>query len=290
MNLQRFAGPNEPDNEGFLKLFEVDVPTDEFGNEIPKEETPETKVEPIAEPEKVPEVVPEPETQVEPTPEPEKKVQTPEENSKFAEMRRQKQVQEQADKLAKERLENSPEYKVAKTLADQYGMTTEQLLEKMQEALVQKQAKEQGVPVEIIQQINAEKQARQELEQRLNQTEFTNWMSQMDQQKAELKAKYSVLTDDDLTDAVHYQLTELKNTKLPLEKAVFALHGAKITAEIQRVAKQEALAEISGRKQSPLAPQQGATANDSSVAQLTAEEHYVAKKMGMTPEEYAKYK
>jgi phage I-like protein len=83
-------------------------------------------------------------------------------------------------------------------------------------------------------------------------------------------------------------LNDLKRTDLPLENAVFALHGAKILGGLKNTAKNEALAEVSGRKKSPLPVKGGKSQNDT--VSLSDEERYVAKKLGLTDKEYSKWK
>lgn len=296
MNLQMFAGLE--DDKDLFNLFDVDDPVDDFGEPIPddskqeQEPEPEQKLEPEQkpEPESESEQKPEPEIKQEDKPQqdqpkPEKRVQTPEENARFAEMRRQRQAEERA----KELLKQTPEYQLAQLLAQQYGMTPEQLLAKVQEAVLQRQAQQMGVPIEVLKQIEEERRARQELEKRLVQTEFQNWYSQKQAEMAQLKSKFSgVLTDEDLQSALMYQLETLKNPNLPLEQVVYAVHGGKITEHLRKIAKQEALAEISGRKQGPL-PLQSAKSAPADYG-LTEEEKYVARKLGLTEAEYAKFK
>lgn len=298
MNLQMFAGLE--DDKDLFNLFDVDDPVDDFGEPIPDDDKQEQEQEPESEQTPEPEQKPEPESEQEPEPEvnqedkpqqdqpkpkPEKRVQTPEENARFAEMRRQKQAEERA----KELLKQTPEYQLAQFLAQQYGMTPDQLLAKVQEAVLQRQAQQMGVPIEVLKQIEEERRARQELEQRLAQTEFQSWYSQKQAEMAQLKSRFSgVLTDEDLQSAVMYQLETLKNPDLPLEQVVYAVHGGKIAEHLRKIAKQEALAEISGRKQGPLPPQSAKSAPAD--YGLTEEEKYVARKLGLTEAEYAKFK
>lgn len=292
MNLQMFAGLE--DEKDLFNLFDVDNPVDDFGEPIPddskQEPEPEQKPESEQKPEPESEQKPEPEIEQEDKPQqdqpkPEKRVQTPEENARFAEMRRQKQAEERA----KELLKQTPEYQLAQFLAQQYGMTPDQLLTKVQEAVLQRQAQQMGVPIEVLKQIEEERRARQELEQRLVQTEFQSWYSQKQAEMAQLKSKFSgVLTDEDLQSALVYQLETLKNPNLPLEQVVYAVHGGKIAEHLRKIAKQEALAEISGRKQGPLPPQSAKSAPAD--CGLTEEEKYVARKLGLTEAEYAKFK
>lgn len=223
--------------------------------------------------------------QAEPAPvKPGKRVQTPEENARFAEMRRQRQLQERVEQELKKR----PEYQIAQMLSEVYGMPVEQLQQKLQEAILERKAKEQGIPVEVMKQIEAERKARMELEQRVLKSEFENWYNQKKAEAAQLKEQYKFLTDDDVNEAINYMLNDLKTVNMPLAQAVFALHGQKILAELQKSVKQEVLAEISGRKPGPL-PNQG-SGKPQPAATLTEEERYFARKLGMTDEEYIKWR
>lgn len=242
---------------------------DEFGEPIP----PEVDNPPVEE-----QAQAEPQQQSEPAT-PGKRVQTPEENARFAEMRRRKQ--------AEEYLKQTPHYQIAEALAKQYGVSVEQFNQKLQEALLQRQAQQTGVPVQVLQQIEQERQARQQLEQRVVQTEFKNWMQEKMMEAQALRQQYPFLTDQDIQSALQYMLTELKNTKIPLSQAVMALHGEKIATELRKSAQQEALAQISGRKNGTLPPQGG---KSTPTPVLTEEERYVARMFGMTDEEYAKYR
>lgn len=289
-NDEMFSTPN---SDGIY-----DVPADEmdeYGEPIPAEvdENPDESAgaqatasnTATAEPGEDPET---PSVDTEQTPaDPVKRAQTPEENARFAEMRRQKELQEKIEREAQARLQSSPEYQMAQLLASQYGMPVDQLYTKMQEAMLQKQAQERGVPVEVLKQIEQEKQARVQLEQRLNRSEFDVWYRDRQAEAASLKTQYAFLSDSDINSAINYMLSDLGTTKMPLSQAVFALYGDKITTELRKAAKQEALAEVSGRKQGPLGPQ-GSKATPAPT--LTAEERYFARKMGVSDEDYIKYR
>lgn len=210
---------------------------------------------------------------------PEKKVQSKEENAKFAEQRRQAQLQKQ--------LQESPEYKLAQRLANRYGVTVEQALQQLEEAEMQSQAEKEGVPVEVL-------KRQRELEQRIEQQElefkriqFESWQRRVDSEKEAVKKDMAFLSDEDIDQAVVYMLDKVKNPDLPLEEAVYAVHGKKIAQSLRDQAKQDALAEISGRTKSPLAPQGGKPNPTNS---LTTEEKYVARQMGISEKDYLKYK
>lgn len=212
---------------------------------------------------------------------PAKRVQTPEENAYFAEMRRRQQ--------AMKYLKDTPEYKLSHLLSQQYGMSVEDLHKKVEEAVLQRQAQQSGVPVEVLKRIEEEKKARQELERRLAETEFKSWYQERMAEAAAVKQQFPMLTDEDIQAALSYMLTELKSTRIPLAQAVFALHGDKIVNELRKSAQQEALAQVSGRKPGPL-PSQSGGGKSSPAAMLTEEERYFARLYGMSDEEYVKWR
>lgn len=209
-----------------------------------------------------------------------KPVQSPEENARFAEQRRQRQLQQM--------LENMPEYQLAKQLSDLYGLTPEQLLEKVKEEQIRKQAKEQNVPIEFLREQQRIKEENMRTHQELMELKVKLWKSEMDRQSADIKKQYPVLSDEDIQQARLYILETLRNPDIPLEQAVFALHGKKIAESIKNLSKQDALAEVSGRKRNSVVNTPTGKSNKAVV--LTDEERYFAKQFGMTEEEYAKYK
>lgn len=243
-------------------LPEVD---EDYEDEIETEEEPQVEEESVEE-----ESPSDPETT--------KPQQTAEENAKFAEQRRQRQLDEQ--------LKQTAEYKLAKQLEELYGMPVDELAKQIEESKLQEQAKSQNIPVEYL-------RRQQELEQRLaaqeaevNAQKFQAWDSRMSLEEQSLKNTYSMLTEQDFLDA-RMHLLESGRVNEPLERAVKYLHSEKImTAQIEK-AKQDWLAEQSGRKQSPVAVKGG---KPKQIGSLTAEESAMAKAMGISEEDYLKYK
>lgn len=213
--------------------------------------------------------------------------QTPEQNAYYAEQRRQKLVEERVQQELERVRQQSPEFQMAQMLSKMYGMPVESLYEQMQEAMIAKAAEEQGVPVEIMRQLSEYEQSQKTLQDRLNQMEFISWKSRVDKESENLSQQFPMLTKDELDEAKYYLLETLQNPEFPLQQAVFALHGDKITSSLKEAAKQEALAEISGRKKGGLPPQSMKT---SDIVSLTDEERYVAKMMGISEADYIKYK
>jgi hypothetical protein len=229
---------------------------------------------------------PEPETKEETDPE-DKPAQTAEENAKFAETRRQQQLDERLKQEREKWAQESPEAQIAKMLAQRYNVTPEQMLEQLREQELTSQAEKQGVPVEVLKQIEQERKERERIQQELNQMQFENWKNRVESEKSRIKGEYPMLTDEDMNASVQYMLETMQNPNASLEDVVYAVHGKKIAQSLRDQAKQEALAEISGRAKSPLAPQGG---KPNPTVQLTAEEKYVAKQMGVSEKDYLKYK
>lgn len=288
LNLQLFAGEDEDfisfddDNAESVGPIEDFFTDDDDGDDVPEDTVDDSEEseepEPEPEPEKDEE---EPDDQEDvQNQDDQKPVQSPEENARFAEQRRQRQLQQM--------LENMPEYQLAKQLSDLYGLPPEQLLEKVKEEQIRKQAKEQNVPIEFLREQQRIKEENMRTHQELMELKVQLWKSEMDRQSADIKKQYPVLSDEDIQQARLYILETLKNPDIPLEQAVFALHGKKIAEGIKNLSKQDALAEVSGRKRNSVVNTPTGKSNKAVV--LTDEERYFAKQFGMTEEEYAKYK
>lgn len=284
--LQQFA--ESIDENGFIDFGEdddddgVDFDFDNLGEDSdedddsgePADKQPENESEP--EPEK--------KEEPEPEPEPEKKPeQSAEENAKFAEMRRQKQAEERAQAA----LKDTPEYKLAQSLADMYGVDVPTMLQRIEDAKIAKQAETQGKTVEQVKAENAEKQRVQALEDEVYTLKFQAWSQSKALEIADLKTKYPMLSDDDFEEAKTYMLGTLRDPIGSISRAVFALHGEKILSAQADQAKTEALAEVSGRKKGPMAPQGRAP---SATETLSEQERYFAKQMGISEADYLKYK
>ena len=283
---QKGKGGNKMSIEKWLEQYGSEESLNEYGEqqeaetqEVEPEEVQSEDSEPDAE--EVQDDVEEEEEVEEPTPQPK---QSREENARFAEMRRQQQLEQ----LAQEKLKQSKEYQTTQLLAEMYGIPQEELYDKLYEAKLQKEAQAQNVPVEYLREREELRKQQQQLQDQLHTLMFQQWQARVESEKANLKSQFNMLSDDDLESAAYYMLNDLKRTDLPLENAVFALHGAKILGGLKNTAKNEALAEVSGRKKSPLATKNGSKANDAVV--LSDEERYIAKKFGLTDKEYQKWK
>lgn len=218
---------------------------------------------------------------------PKKKVQSKEENARFAAMRRQREMEQKIQAEIERLKQEAPEFQIARTLSEMYGMTPEELVQQLQEAKLQKEAQEKGVPIEFLRERLLEQQRLNQLEEELNLLRFQQWQSRIEADSLKLKQEYNFLTDDDIQEAVDYILNVAQNVDLPLEHAVFAVHGKKIAEALANAKLQEKLAEDSGRKKTPITPKSGKT---SQTRTATAEERYIAQQLGMSVDEYLKYK
>lgn len=207
-----------------------------------------------------------------------------EENARNAERRRQEEAQRN-----EQILKQSQEYQIVQQLAQLSGRSPEQLIAELQEAQLRKAAVAEGVPLEVARRIQQAEQASQATQARLQQLEFDAWNHRTEQKSQELKAAYPMLDDNDLLAAKTYILQTLKNVDVPLEDAVFALHGKKIAEGERERARNEALAEISGRKKASGVPATSGKATKHSSG-LTDLERAAARATGLTDEEYARYK
>jgi hypothetical protein len=257
-------------------------PEDEPEDETPEDE-PEDEENEDEDPEEDDELEDEDEEEDEP------KVQSKEDNAKFAAKRRQQElesrVQAELDKLKQE----SPEFKLAQQLSKQFGKSPEEIMVEMQEEDLKREAEATKIPIERLRQERETADKVNLLETQLNELRYQAWQTQINSDKQALQTKYPMLTGEDMDNAVDYILTTLKNVEVPLEQAVYSLHGQKIIEALADQKVQENLAKESGRKKkTPLSP--NTTKKSQKLIELSADEKYAAKVFGMTDEEYSKYK
>lgn len=220
--------------------------------------------------------------------EPEKKVQSKEDNARFAKERREREAQQRAEQQLEQMKQNSPEFQLAKMLSEQSGKSVEDIMEEIKEAQLKQKAKAEGVPVERLRKERESDERTNRLEEEITMLKFQNWQTTIKSDGDRLLKEYSVLTQEDIDQARDYILHTAKNVDVPLEDAVFAIHGKKMVEAMAKNKVQDELASQSGRKKkTPLAPNNG---NPTKVVSLTAEEKYAARAFGMTDEEYIKYK
>ena len=221
--------------------------------------------------------------------EPVKKVQTKEERARFAAERRERQLQERVKEELEKIQQENPANILANELSEMYGMPVEQIVEQMREAKLQKEAQEMKIPVEILKERQADREQLQKVQDELNQIRFEGWKSKIEADGKQLQTKFKMLSQEDIDEAVSYILHEAQNVDIPLEKAVYAVHGEKIINALANGKAQDKLAEESGRKKKTPLPIKGGKTSTKTTT-VTDEERYIAKQMGMSVDDYLKYK
>jgi hypothetical protein len=217
------------------------------------------------------------------------KKQSKEENARFAKERREKEYQARLQAEIAELKAESPEFKLAQQLSDMTGKPVDQIMTEMRESALQKEAQEAKVPVEVLRKQREAEEKANELERQINTIRFEQWQSKIKADGEALQKEYSFLTQEDLDSAKSYILNTAKNVDMPLEDAVYAIHGKKIIQNLAKGKVQDELATQSGRKKkTPLAPNTGKAPK--SPVSLTADEKAIARAFGMTEEEYHKFK
>jgi hypothetical protein len=296
LDLQLFADEID-DNEDFtggedelisaIRSLKDEVEDEPEPEDEPEDETPED--EPDDEENEDDILDDDEETEVDDVEEDEPKVQSKEDNAKFAAKRRQQElesrVQAELDRLKQE----SPEFKLAQQLSKQFGKSPEEIMAEMQEEELKREAEATKIPIERLRQERETADKVNQLEAQLNELRYQAWQTQINSDKQALQTKYPMLTGEDMDNAVDYILTTLQNVEVPLEQAVYSLHGQKIIEALADQKVQENLAKESGRKKkTPLAP--NTTKKSQKLTTLSADEKYAAKVFGMSEEEYEKYK
>lgn len=205
-------------------------------------------------------------------------------NARNAQRRRDNEAYKQ--RIVDEYRQKAPEVQLAEQLAQMYGTDVNTLLAKAQEAQVAQLAKQQGIPVQVMQQQMALQQQIAEMQQRNLQYEYREWERDVVNQFSQLKKDYPVLTDDDLNEAKEYAFTQLRNVELPMEQVVMALHGRKIMESSRKSEYNNALAEASGRMNQPTVTGQAPQNIDSG---LTDAQKAAAKALGLSEADYKKW-
>jgi hypothetical protein len=209
--------------------------------------------------------------------------QSKEDNAKFAARRRQQELEARVQ----EQLKSSPEYKIAQKLAKQFGKPIDQILTELDDADIQSEAEQRQVTPEQVRKERERDERADRLEQENNQLKFQYWQTQIQLDTSKLLTDYPMLTQVDMDKAVDYILNVAKNVELPLEDAMFAVHGKKITKAMAKQTVQDDLATQSGRKRkTPLVPNNSKSSQSKS---LSADEQYIARQFGMTDDEYRKF-
>jgi hypothetical protein len=208
-------------------------------------------------------------------------------NAEMAARRREQELQERVQAEIERLREEAPEFRLARQLSEQTGQTPEAIIEQMKEEALKAEAQQRNVPVELLRERQQYMDNQKRLEEELNQLKYQTWQNSIMADSSRVKSEYTMLDDKDIDVAVDYILNVAKNVNVPLEQAIFAVHGKKIIDGFKKNSEQEVLAKEAGRKKRSLPPQGG---KPSPVASLTDDEKYVARQMGMSEEEYLKYK
>jgi hypothetical protein len=217
------------------------------------------------------------------------KKQSKEENARFAKERREKEFNDRLQAEIAKLKQEAPEFKLAQQLSDMTGKPVDQIMTDMRESALQKEAQEAKIPVEVLRKQREAEEKASELERQIHTIRFEQWQSKIQADGEKLQKEFAFLTQEDLDVAKSYILNTAKNVDMPLEDAVYAVHGKKIVQNLAKGKVQDELATQSGRKKkTPLAPNNGKPSKVSGT--LTAEEKTIAKAFGMTDEEYLKYK
>lgn len=265
----------------FLQELEGDDDDEVEKPEVELEEPPQEEIEP----------------QENPLEEEEKPAQTAEQNAYYAQMRREQQAA-QRDAEMRQALQNSPDYQISQLLQQQYGMPPEQILWQLQQAQVHQEAEARGVSPQQIQWERQQQQTmtdqqqymqvqQQYLEMQQTAMNMQTLLDRFARESQPILQQYPHLTPDDLTDAVIWG--QMNNAvHLPLEVMVRSRHADKLYSVQQESAKQEALAQVSGRAATSPQPPRGKAQPGANA--LTAEEAHFAQMFGMTPERYNKWR
>jgi hypothetical protein len=278
-------GQAQPKGPVFTALEEVIDGDLEDGDESTEEETEENDPELEKQEEGAnPEVA---------NPEPDKKVQTPEENAHYAELRRQQEAAQRQAEMQRQldmMRQQMPETQIAQILSQQYGVTPQEMLYRLRENQLEQEAEQLGVtPQQLRYQRQQEEAIRQQQEAMAQQQQYMQMqgvLTRLQREGMEVQQKYPMLTPDDLTEAVIFGY-EHQSLHLPLEHLVRAKHAEKLYAADQQAARQQALAQVSGRMGQNIIPPTGKAPTTTT---LTEAERFYARKFGMSDEEYAKWK
>lgn len=220
--------------------------------------------------------------------EPKKKNQSKADNAKFAKERREREARERAEQELERLRQEAPEYQLAKMLSETYGQPVEKIIEQIREEQLKQEATQRKVPVEELREKRAEKERADRLEQEINMLKFQQWQVQIKADGTRLMSEYKMLTEEDMGAAENYILNVARNVDMPLEDAVFAVHGKKIAKALAKGQQQDDLAKQSGRKsKTPIPPN---NSKSKQAVTLSADEKVIARAYNMSDEEYIKYK
>lgn len=207
-----------------------------------------------------------------------------EENARNAERRRLQQQQQALEQYRSQ----LPEAQLARQLEQYYGVPAEQLIQRIQMANIQKEAQERGVTPEFIERERQRDMQVQQLQNQLMELNFQAFEGRIQNEMQSLQQTYPMLTQQDLLEAKRYMLNDLQNTEMPLEDAVLAKFGRKIIEGQRSAARNEALAQASGRTASSTLPPSTGKSTETPI--LTEAEKAAARVLGVSEKDYLKYK
>lgn len=165
-------------------------------------------------------------------------------DSAFARMRRAMEQQ----------FQNSYEYRLAQKMAERYGMTPEQLMQKLEEAELAQQAQQMQVSPEVLRQ-------QQYLQQRLEQLEQERAAERIKSEIAQFRSKqeYANVTDDELGVALQFlgQMHRAGMKDFTLEQA-FKATNPNYESYLREQIRQQVVQEYAQNGKAPLPPKGGA--------------------------------
>lgn len=168
-----------------------------------------------------------------------------ERNRAFAELRRER------DRLAQEAM-------FLKKIADDSGMTVEQIKEQYEQNRLQKEAEERGIPVDVLKRLNTLEQENQAVKQQFSaerfnrEAEATIAKYQASQEQVESTFKY--IAENGMTDLV-------KSGAVPFEQAFKLANLDNLVDSARKNAVQEDLSKRKQRQQQAQLPVDGASSS-----------------------------
>lgn len=255
-NLQFFAevDPEEEfDLDSFEKEFEEkwEEPEEEVEEETPEQEEEEEEETPEEEEES------EPEQQEE-----EPQFQNEKQNRAFADMRRQ--------------LEEAKKYQgFLNQIAEQNGMTPDDIMKQYEERQIENQAKETGVPVEFMKRLNSLEQENEISKQREFETRFNTEVSQVVEKHG--------LKQEDVDKVIDYMAEnrlDPRVTPVKFEDAYFLANKDTILAKEREQANQEYLSNKKKRQNTSAVPSGTSDSPNTEAADIEADVLAYLKEQG----------
>lgn len=188
--------------------------------------------------------------------------QTPEENNHFKQMRLQL---EEAQKKAR----------VIDEVAKMNGITPEQVIQEFERKQLEEQAKQQNVPVEVMQKL-------QTLEQENKTVKQSLFADRFNREVEETKAKYN-LTDEEVQATVEFMDKHKFPLDFPFETAYIAANHEKLVEEAKNKAIQEQLEEKKKRQNSSAVPHTDTGGSQNNNPHELSDEEYesIKKELGL---------